>query len=64
MEVEVMLAGNMGEGAVNNMNIYNIAVVRGCSGDTKEVALDWLNGKIIDNEKTCHEHHHGDDCEH
>ena len=64
MDVEVMLAGNMGEGAVNNMNIYNIAVVRGCSGDTKEVALDWLNGNITDNGETCHthEHHHGENC--
>ena len=30
MGVEVMLAGNMGEGALNKLSAHNIRVIRGC----------------------------------
>ena len=42
--VEIMLAGNMGEGAVRVLNNSGIEVLRGCSGDVKTVALNWLEG--------------------
>lgn len=58
--VNTLLAGNMGEGAVNKFRKAGIDVVRGCSGDIKNVLNDYLNGKITDNGKTCREHqHHG-----
>jgi predicted Fe-Mo cluster-binding NifX family protein len=58
--VKVMLAGNIGGGAVNKLSNNGIAVIRGCSGDVKTVLTDWLNGKIQDNGELCaeHEHHH------
>jgi predicted Fe-Mo cluster-binding NifX family protein len=56
MGVKVMLAGNMGEGAVRVLNNCGIQVVRGCSGNIKAVALKWLEGSLIDSGDCCHEH--------
>lgn len=62
MGVKIMLAGNMGDGAVNVLNSVGIEVVRGCSGNVQEVALAWLAGSISDSGDSCHEH--GQDCQH
>jgi len=59
MGVKVMLAGNMGEGAVNVLNNSGIEVLRGYSGDVKEATLDWIAGSVIDSGDSCHEHEHG-----
>lgn len=66
MGVKVMLAGNMGEGAVNKLNSAGIKVVRGCSGDVKTVTLNYLNGSIEDSGILCqtHGHNHGHECHH
>ncbi|AWK51967.1 dinitrogenase iron-molybdenum cofactor biosynthesis protein [Clostridium beijerinckii] len=57
--VEIMLAGNMGQGAVNVLKNAGIEVLRGCSGDVKTVALNWLNGSVSDSGELCDEHEHG-----
>jgi len=66
--VEVMLAGGIGEGAINVLNRHGIKVVRGCSGDVNALAKVYLNGKLVDSGASCaqHEHHHGDghSCNH
>ena len=62
--VKVMLAGNIGGGAVNKLSSYGIAVIRGCSGETKAVLNDWLNGKIKDNGELCQDHEKHNDHEH
>ena len=54
--VSLMLAGNMGDGAVNVLSQSGIDVIRGCSGNTKEVTLAWLAGNLIDSGDSCHEH--------
>ncbi len=56
MGVTMMLAGNMGDGAVNVLKNSGIEVVRGCSGSVKEVALAWLAGTLTDSGDSCHEH--------
>ena len=56
----MMLAGNMGDGAVNVLSQSGIDVIRGCSGNTKEVTLAWLAGNLIDSGDSCHEH----ECHH
>lgn len=63
MGVNVMLAGNMGQGALNVLTSHNIKVVRGCSGNIQHVVTDYLNGKITDSGIGCssHEHH---ECHH
>lgn len=60
MGVKVMLAGNMGEGAVNILRKAGIKVIRGCSGPVDNVAQKWLAGDIQDNLITCNHH----DCDH
>ncbi len=62
MGVKVMLAGNMGNGAVNKLNTVGIEVIRGCSGDIKTVALNYLNGSIKDSGILCESHGH--ECSH
>ncbi|MCM0651015.1 NifB/NifX family molybdenum-iron cluster-binding protein [Clostridium swellfunianum] len=56
MDVKLMLAGNMGEGAVKVLNNSGIDVLRGCSGDVKTVVLKWLEGSLVDSGDSCHEH--------
>jgi len=59
MGVKMMLAGNMGQGAVNVLNHCGIDVLRGCSGDVKTVAVGWLAGKLKDSGIACDLHAHG-----
>lgn len=56
MDIKLMLAGNMGEGAVRVLNNSGIEVLRGCTGDVKMVAKNWLNGTLTDSGDLCHEH--------
>ncbi len=56
MGVGVMLAGNMGDGAVNVLKNNEIKVVRGCFGKVEDVVKDYLNGKISDSGVVCSEH--------
>lgn len=57
--VTVMLAGNMGDGAVHVLNHSGIAVVRGCAGDVKTVAQNWIQGNLADSGVSCAAHEHG-----
>ena len=56
MGVKVMLAGNMGNGAVNVLNDNGIEVYRGCAGELREVVEAWLNGKVRDSGVGCNAH--------
>lgn len=62
MGVSVMLAGNMGQGAVNVLNQWGIEVLRGCAGNVDEVSALWANGRVTDSGEACHQHGH--DCQH
>jgi predicted Fe-Mo cluster-binding NifX family protein len=59
MGVTTMLAGNMGQGAVNVLNSCGIDVLRGCTGDVKRVAEHWLSGTLKDSGIACDLHEHG-----
>lgn len=59
MGVKLMLAGNMGQGAVNVLAGVGIKVVRGCSGDIRQVAEAWLSGRLQDSGVSCELHEHG-----
>jgi predicted Fe-Mo cluster-binding NifX family protein len=59
MGVSVMLAGNMGGGAVNVLASHGIQVVRGCAGNIREVAQAWLAGRVDDSGASCQSHHEG-----
>ena len=59
--VNVMLAGNMGEGAFRVLQHNGIDVYRGCSGEVTQLAEAFLQGKVDDSGQGCksHEHHEG-----
>ena len=54
--VQVMLAGNMGEGAKNVLESNDIKVVRGQSGSIDELVAAYLAGKIEDSGEGCSHH--------
>jgi len=54
--VSIMLAGNMGNGALNVLNSHGIEVYRGCSGDILLLIEEFLRGQIDDSGEGCHYH--------
>lgn len=65
--VTVLLAGNMGDGALNVLNSQGIKVYRGCSGYASDVSESFLKGTIKDSGEGCHhhdEHGEGHVCSH
>ena len=68
MGVTTLLAGNMGDGALNVLNRNGIQVFRGCKGDVRQVTETYLKGYILDSGEGCHSHeHHGEEghvCSH
>lgn len=57
--VQVMLAGNIGEGAKNVLESNEIKVIRGCSGDIDKLVSDYLAGNVADNGELCNHHNCG-----
>lgn len=64
MGVEVMLAGSMGDGALNKLSAHNIRVIRGCRGDIEAVVSGFLAGFILDSGVGCSAHAEGHECGH
>lgn len=64
MDVQVMLAGGIGNGAVNKLAEQKIEVVRNCTGDVDVLVNDYLAGKIHDGGSNCaaHDDHHSSDA--
>jgi predicted Fe-Mo cluster-binding NifX family protein len=64
--VKILLAGGIGNGAINVLNNSGISVIRGCTGDSAEVVRYFLLGSIEDSGESCHQHdvHHADDNTH
>ncbi len=66
--VKVLLAGGIGEGAIQVLKSHGIDVIRGCSGEIDTLAEKYLQGTLADSGVSClqHEHHHGEghSCNH
>ena len=58
--VTVMLAGSMGDGALNVLNGQGIRVLRGCQGNARSLVEAYLKGFVLDSGEGCH-HHEGSD---
>lgn len=56
MGVTVMLAGNMGQGALIMLDAHEIMVMRGCHGSTDDLIASYLQGKISDSDVICEQH--------
>jgi predicted Fe-Mo cluster-binding NifX family protein len=67
MGVTVLLAGNMGEGALHVLKKHDIDVYRGNQGDARQITESFLQGKISDSGEGCHNHetqNNGHQCPH
>lgn len=62
MGVEVMLAGSMGEGALNKLQACGIKVVRGCMGDIESVVNGYILGFVLDSGIGCAGHGEDHEC--
>jgi predicted Fe-Mo cluster-binding NifX family protein len=60
MGVTTMLAGNMGGGALNVLNSQGIKVIRGCSGDVRQLVETYLKGYVFDSGVGCQQHENHD----
>ena len=54
--VGVMLAGNMGQGAVNKLSAAGISVIHGCTGTVKQVIETYIAGQLSDEPAICQDH--------
>jgi len=64
MGVKVMLAGGIGEGAVNVLSLHGIKVVRNCQGEVHNLVEQYLSGNLKDSGKNCTTHQDGHVCSH
>jgi len=55
--VSILLAGNMGEGAMNVLHRQGIEVHRGCSGDAGKAVEAFVAGEWEDSGVGCSAHH-------
>lgn len=54
--VTFMLSGTIGDKAKSKLNDAGIEVIRGCSGDSSTVILEFVEGNIFDNGISCLQH--------
>ena len=58
-QIEVLICGGIGGGAINALCDVGIKVVGGASGDVREVAEAYVNGTLqIKADFHCNHHHH------
>ena len=61
-DVNVIISGGMGGGAVEIFNERNIEVIVGAKGNAKAAAEAYLEGSLKSTGSVCHEHQHHDGC--
>lgn len=62
--VDVLVAGNIGESALDLFRTLGIKVVTGAGGDCRKAAEDFLTGKLDSTSSVCHNHHQEGSCGH
>lgn len=62
--VDVLICGGIGGGALNALAQAGIEVCAGASGDTDKAVEDYLNGNLVDAGMTCNHHGEGHTCGH
>jgi predicted Fe-Mo cluster-binding NifX family protein len=60
--VSVLLAGGIGNGAINVLKKARISVIRGCEGNALENVELYTSGRIVDSGEVCHHHEEGHIC--
>ena len=60
-QIEVLICGGIGGGAINALSNVGIKVVGGADGDVREVAEAFAAGNLVVRENFhCNHHHHGE----
>lgn len=54
--VSVMLAGGIGDGAINVLKSNGVEVIRGCTGNAGEVVEMYIKGIVKDSGSSCSQH--------
>jgi predicted Fe-Mo cluster-binding NifX family protein len=62
--IKIMLAGGIGDGAINKLNAHGVDVIRNCQGDVTELVQQYLSGKVTDGGSNCAAHGHEHICSH
>ncbi|NVO02655.1 MAG: dinitrogenase iron-molybdenum cofactor biosynthesis protein [Bacteroidetes bacterium] len=64
--VTIMLAGGIGNGAINVLENSGIQTIKGCSGDSKDLVSQYIKGTLIDSGSSCQQHkdHHSGESVH
>jgi len=62
--IKTMLAGGIGDGAVNVLNAHGVNVIRNCRGDVSELVKQYLAGNLKDSGTNCEAHPTGDENGH
>lgn len=62
--VKIMLAGGIGDGAINKLQAHGVNVIRNCEGNVNQLVVNYLAGKVKDGGNNCASHSHGEDDGH
>jgi len=62
--VTIMLAGGIGNGAINVLARHQIQVIRNSEGNATDVVKSYLDGSLKDGGATCSAHEEGHECNH
>lgn len=56
--INVIITGNLGELAVNNIESLGMEAIRGVAGNPKEIIEKYLNNDLDSSDVICEEHQH------
>ena len=62
MDVNVVISGGMGAGAIEIFNEKQIQVVTGAQGAAEQTVTNYLSGQLQSSGSVCTEHQHADSC--
>ena len=65
-DIQVLICGGLGGGALNALRSAGIEVCAGASGDADTAVRMYLKGELVDSGANCDHHHHGEghECGH
>ena len=65
-DIQVLICGGLGGGALNALRNAGIEVCAGASGNADEAVEAYLRGDLVDTGANCDHHHHGEghECGH
>jgi len=62
LQVNVLVTGGIGSGAIELFNSYDIEIISGAVGKVSQAVLDYFSGKLISSGSICHQHQHHGSC--